>query len=387
MGGRDAKVFVSGCFDMLHSGHVAFLEEAASYGNLCVSIGSDDTIYQLKGQRPVCTEAERVYMVKALACVSDAFISRGSGELDFAEELADIQPQKFVVNQDGDSADKRRLCEEFDIEYIVLERKPYANLPLRSTTHLRQKSQIPYRIDLAGGWLDQPWVSRFASGAVITVSIEPSHQFNMRSGMATSTREKAIRMWGTRIPSGDPVALASMLFGYENPPGTKEVAGSQDAIGIVLPGANYLYYDGDYWPARIDSCLDDSVLDWLERVTWLVELRPRQSDFRVLDQQHVNTVDAERLSDAADRCWKSLLGKEIDGFAEAVSDSFDVQRSMFPLMVPPPLQKDVDQLAAQAQGMKLCGAGGGGYALLVSESPVEGGFHIQIQRKDKIFRD
>ena len=42
------KVFVSGCFDMLHSGHVAFLKEAASLGDLYVCIGSDKTVYGLK---------------------------------------------------------------------------------------------------------------------------------------------------------------------------------------------------------------------------------------------------------------------------------------------------------------------------------------------------
>ena len=44
------KVFVSGCYDMLHSGHVAFFEEAASYGDLYVGIGSDQTILELKGR-------------------------------------------------------------------------------------------------------------------------------------------------------------------------------------------------------------------------------------------------------------------------------------------------------------------------------------------------
>ena len=41
------KVFVSGCYDMLHSGHVAFFKEAASHGDLYVGIGSDDTLYAL----------------------------------------------------------------------------------------------------------------------------------------------------------------------------------------------------------------------------------------------------------------------------------------------------------------------------------------------------
>ena len=44
------KVFVSGCFDMLHSGHVEFFREAAQYGDLYVAIGSDRTIFELKGR-------------------------------------------------------------------------------------------------------------------------------------------------------------------------------------------------------------------------------------------------------------------------------------------------------------------------------------------------
>ena len=62
---RVKKVFVSGCFDMLHSGHVRFLEEAASYGELHVGIGSDQTVVELKGRYPVNTQAEREYMIKA----------------------------------------------------------------------------------------------------------------------------------------------------------------------------------------------------------------------------------------------------------------------------------------------------------------------------------
>ena len=66
------KVFVSGCYDMLHSGHVAFFEEAAQLGDLYVGIGSDATIYQLKSRKTINTEDERLYMVKALKAVKDA---------------------------------------------------------------------------------------------------------------------------------------------------------------------------------------------------------------------------------------------------------------------------------------------------------------------------
>ena len=47
------KVFVSGCYDMLHSGHVAFFEEAASHGDLYVGLGSDQTIWGLKARKTI----------------------------------------------------------------------------------------------------------------------------------------------------------------------------------------------------------------------------------------------------------------------------------------------------------------------------------------------
>lgn len=58
---------VSGCCDMLHSGHAAFFEEASKLGDLYVGIGSDATIFALKARKTINPEAERLYMVKALA--------------------------------------------------------------------------------------------------------------------------------------------------------------------------------------------------------------------------------------------------------------------------------------------------------------------------------
>ena len=81
------KVFVSGCYDMLHSGHVAFFKEAARFGDLYVGIGSDKTIYELKSRQTVCSEIERLYMVKAVRYVKDACINSGSGMMDFVESV------------------------------------------------------------------------------------------------------------------------------------------------------------------------------------------------------------------------------------------------------------------------------------------------------------
>ena len=161
---RRKKVFVSGCFDMLHSGHIRFLEKAAAYGDVYVAIGSDRTVADLKGRAPVTTEAERKYMLEAVRHVKRCMISRGSGLMDFVTELKEIKPDLLIVNEDGNTPGKVELCEQTGIEYLVLRRDPRDDLPARSTTDLRQECHIPYRLDLAGGWLDQPFVSKFCPG-------------------------------------------------------------------------------------------------------------------------------------------------------------------------------------------------------------------------------
>ena len=131
------KVFVSGCYDMLHSGHVAFFKSASQYGDLYVGIGSDETILHYKNRKTVYSEKERLYMVKAIRYVTDAYINAGSGIMDFVPTLDIVKPDVFVVNTDGGSEEKRRLCESRGIEYIELERVPDAGLEARSTTSLR----------------------------------------------------------------------------------------------------------------------------------------------------------------------------------------------------------------------------------------------------------
>ena len=117
------KVFVSGCYDMLHSGHVAFLQEAAELGDLYVGLGSDKTIFELKNRRTVNNDAERLYMIKALRCMKDAWISSGSGTMDFEEEVKRLKPDIFFVNTDGYTPAKEEFCRKYGIELIVSKRR------------------------------------------------------------------------------------------------------------------------------------------------------------------------------------------------------------------------------------------------------------------------
>ena len=380
---RKKKVFVSGCFDMLHSGHVAFLQEASQYGDLYVGLGSDKTIRELKGRETINSEEERVFMLKSLACIHKVIVNRGSGLMDFSDEMKTLKPDIFIVNEDGHTPAKENLCKELGVRYKILKRIPYANLPPRTTTDLRSIRPIPYRIDLAGTWIDQPYVSKYCAGTAITVSIEPTIEFNERSGMATSTRKKAIELWNNQLPLEKPEKLARTLFRYDNDPGTREVSGSQDSIGITMPGINKFFYDkGKYWPSKFETISDPDIFKWLEDRLYMKTLWPRPADFNVLSETKINRKNVLALTEAADFTWEGLKAKSMNLFSLGFLNSFNAQVKMFPKMMNPEIAKVIGQYKNHALAWKLSGAGGGGYLILVSEKNIPDSIRIKIRIKE-----
>lgn len=361
------KVFVSGCYDMLHSGHVAFLEEAARLGDLYVGLGSDETIWGLKGRKTINNNAERLYMVKALRCVKDAWINSGNGIMDFEKEVIELKPDYFFVNTDGYTPAKKQFCEKWGIELVVSERIPEAGLPARSTTALRQECHIPYRVELGGGWLDQPAVNALCPGPVIVMSIEPVIEFNDKSGMATSSRKKAIDMWQTQIPSGDKIELARLLFCVENPPGTVNISGSQDQLGIILPGINKLNYDNGFWPVSIESKTDDDTLRFVADHLYLLALPPRKPGFDVKKETNINSASARRLSEATEKIWNAINTRDVKAWGEATKAAFQAQLEMFPAMFTEEMDEAIKEYQDKVYGWKISGCGGGGYLVLISD--------------------
>lgn len=379
------KVFVSGCYDMLHSGHVAFFKSAAQYGDLYVGIGSDETILHYKNRKTVYSEKERLYMVKAIRYVTDAYINAGSGIMDFVPTLDIVKPDVFVVNTDGGSEEKRRLCEERGIEYIELERVPDAGLEARSTTSLRTnvKSNIPYRIDLAGTWIDQPYVSEHYPGWAITISIEPTQEFMERGGLSTSTRNAARKIWPYELPNYNEEMLARLLFCFENDPENHgHISGAQDAIGICMSGLTRHYYNNRYWPDKIESVHDEDILSWLEKHICLVPMFPRRPNVNILERKDITRDKVKALADASERCWDAILARDLDAFAKAYTDSFNAQVAMFPAMMQPGVEEYIEQCkGAGAMAWKMCGAGGGGHLAIVTDKVPEFAIPVKIRRQ------
>ncbi len=132
------KVVVTGCYDFFHSGHVRFFEEVAALGDLFVVVGNDANVQMLKGAgHPLLTAAERRFAVGSIRHVTQALVSTGMGWMDAEPEIAQIKPDFYAVNEDGDRPEKRDFCEAHGIEYVVLKRVPKEGLARRSSTDLR----------------------------------------------------------------------------------------------------------------------------------------------------------------------------------------------------------------------------------------------------------
>ena len=377
------KVFVSGCYDLLHSGHVEFFRQAAEYGDLYVGIGSDETILHYKGHKTLYPEQERLFMVKAIRYVKEAYINQGSGILDFVPTLDIVKPDMLVVNTDGASEAKAQLCRERGMEYVVLERTPHEGMEARSSTSLKASighneeaaTDLPTRLDLAGTWIDQPYVSCYAPGWAITISLLPTFEIRERCGLSTSTRNQIKRIWPFQLPNMDPEMLARLVFCFENSPEREDgiISGAQDAIGICIPGLCRHYYDNHFWPEKIETCNDDRILTWLESHLCMIPMEPRKPDCNVTTGMDINKAKVQALAKAADDCWRAIMAMDFDAFAHAYKASFEAQTSLFPAMIQGCVQPSIDHYSQypDVQAWKMPGAGGGGYLALVVDDATQ----------------
>ena len=343
------KVFVSGCYDLLHSGHVEFFRQASQYGELYVGIGSDSTILEYKHHKTFYPEQERLFMVKSIRYVKDAFINAGSGIMDFVPTVEFLHPDVFVVNEDGSSDTKRKFCEEHGIEYVVLERTPAEGLTARSSTDIKNGTcALPTRLDLAGTWIDQPYVSCYAPGWAITMSLIPTFEVRERCGLSTSTRNMIKKIWPVKLPDMDPEILSKLVFCFENDPERNDgiVSGAQDAIGICIlvcavittttvsgPRSLSVAMMSRYFPAGGTS-LHDS------------DGAPSTSGCSVVEGKDITEVKVKALAQAADDCWQAIMAKDYEAFARAYKASFDAQVSMFPAMIQGCVQGYIDKYSA-----------------------------------------
>jgi len=126
--GRGAKLVVTnGCFDLLHVGHVSYLQQARLLGGaLLVGLTSDANVRQLKGPgRPVNREGDRAAVVAALESVDGVYVFP---ELDARHFLETVRPDIYAKGGDYTidtiNQDERRLLERFGVRIVILPEVP-----------------------------------------------------------------------------------------------------------------------------------------------------------------------------------------------------------------------------------------------------------------------
>ena len=248
---------------------------------------------------------------------------------------------------------------------------------------------LPYRLQLAGGWIDQPFVSRLnptPPGSMVVVQIEPDFRPMDRSGLASGTRSIALDRWPGGLPARPPAELVRELYHAENA-GRTDPSGSQDMIGLVYPGINRLDYDyaveGGLFPAHIESLNGARVARWLGKVLHLLPVGPRPAGYNPLGERHLRTGWIRRLGQAGKDCFDAI--RRMDALALGASRNLTMRcwAEILPCTVRHPLLTlDLMALLKAYQdrypGAMYSGCGGG-YLIVVSERPVPGAFHVTVR--------
>ena len=249
--------------------------------------------------------------------------------------------------------------------------------------------KIPHRVALAGGWIDQPFVSELdpaPPGSMVVVGLEPDLWFMERAGIASGTRNVAMRLWNGVLPDRPREQLMRELYRAENE-SKSEPSGSQDMIGLIYPGVNRLDYDaaheGGYFPVHIESNCDADVARWLERVLQFVPINQRPEGYNPLGVKNLNPEWIRRLGQTGKDCYDSILRRDAAGLGESMNHCMECWEAVLPQTVRhPSIHVDLKAILANFQsrypGAMYSGCGGG-YLMVVSERDVPGAFRVRIR--------
>jgi hypothetical protein len=238
---------------------------------------------------------------------------------------------------------------------------------------------------LAGGWIDQPFVSRHnpePPGSMAVVSLQPSMWFMDRCGMASGTRKVALEIWNGCLPDRDRDELVRELYAAENV-GRAEPSGSQDMIGLIYPGVSRLDFDGGVFPARIESCCDTAIARWIEQVFHLVPVNQRPDGYNPLGIKNLDPSWIARLGRTGRRCFDAIVNRDMAGLGASMNDCMECWEAILPHTVCHPTigidLKGVLHYYQQRYAGAMYSGCGGGYLFVVSDETVPGSLSVQVR--------
>lgn len=338
------KVFVSGAFNVLHAGHIRFLQDARNLGDyLIVSFPPEDLLWNLYGRKSVLGDADKCALLTALSMVDEVVLSTDEDrDLSFRSVFLKTRPDVLAVTTDDLYLPaKRALCAETGAELVVMEKTPPDHGGTSSTEALNRvkaPSHVPLRVDFAGGWLDVP-DSSMPGEYIVNCSISPT---------------VSLKEWDYRQGAGLGGSGAwSVLNGWD--PVRSELGlgvGWQDPAVIAETGACV-------WKSGRSPVLEfKNTGDFLQGKMAVYDTRIRHDTPGIASMKR----DLLKIAKAARVARLAILQQDVMVLSVAVQMSYRVQleEGMAPL----------PQLGGEL-ACKYCGGGHGGYALYLFESADE----------------
>jgi FAD synthetase len=140
---KEKIVLAAGVFDLLHIGHVKFLEEAKKAGGknseLIVIVARDSTVEKRKGERPVVPEAQRRALVEALKVVDTALL--GYEEFNMEKVIEKIMPDVIAVGYDqkGIEEELRKIIQKKGLEIEIVRIDKFEIDEINSSSDIKRK--------------------------------------------------------------------------------------------------------------------------------------------------------------------------------------------------------------------------------------------------------
>ena len=329
-------IFVSGCYDIIHAGHVQFFREAKALGDfLTVSFASSDVLWAHKQRRSSLPDEHKKGILEALEMIDQVIIGTGNEHgLDFLEDFRRLKPNVLAVTEDDQYGEvKRALCAEVGAEYIILPKTPPQYEPV-STSQLvkwiRAPKDAPLRVDFAGGWLDVPRHAQ-PGDFIVNCAIQP---------------KVSLRDWGYERNAGLGGSGAwALLNGHTGIEEELELGVGWQDPAVIRETGLCVWRSGSRPSLEVNT--DGTMLHGLMALWW----SGKPHDTPAMADQH---RDYAAIGAAGHLARGGVLSGDVNKLGEGVSASYSVQLSEG--MSPLPEAKG-------CLGRKYCGGGFGGYAL------------------------
>jgi len=338
------KIFVSGCYDILHGGHIQFFKEARALGDhLTVCFASDEVLWEHKKRRTSIPQDHKLALMTSINIIDQVVIGDCKVHgLDFKDHFLKVRPDVLVVTEDDQYADvKKALCKEIGADYIVLPKTPPQFTPVSSSSivrNIRTPAEAPLRVDFGGGWLDVPRHAR--QGAyIVNCAISPMVSLNewsyeLKSGLGGSGA------WALLNGNDGVESELDMGVGWQDPAIIRET-GVCVWRSSARPELDFKR-NGDFLNGHMALHYTDIPHD-----------TPSNAD---------NLRDYDLIERAGVAAREAVFESSISKLGAAISLSYAAQ-----------LQEGMRELpqAEGCVGLKYCGGGWGGYALYLFSARAE----------------